>query len=227
MNKKLLILATFAFVFFITIGLSAQDRVLYGKVTTFDSIPLISANVKVQSTKQTVLTDSLGNFSVFCNAEDKLEVSAEAFYTQKVKLTSNIKFAAINLKLKSDKKSVEHTIGYGHISANDKSNAVENFVLKDKDYSRYSNMYDLIRGRFAGVQVVGTEIIIHGEKSFQGSSAALIVVDGVISDADILNTMSPNTVKSINVIKDGTSAIYGSRGANGVIMIETKKGGDN
>ncbi|MBT6765191.1 MAG: TonB-dependent receptor plug domain-containing protein, partial [Prolixibacteraceae bacterium] len=63
--------------------------------------------------------------------------------------------------------------------------------------------------------------------SFNSSSAALIVLDGVISDASILNTISPIEVKSIDVLKDGGAAIYGSRGANGVVIIETKKGGDN
>ncbi len=226
MNKKLYFSIMFTLLFMCTNNLTAQDRVLYGMVTTFDSIPLIDVNIKVQSTNQTVLSDSLGKFSVMCNNEDKLKVTANGFYTQNVKLESNIKFAAINLKLKSAKKSQEHLIGYGQISDADKSNSVVGYNLNEKDYSRYSNMYDLIRGRFAGVQVVDNEIIIHGTKSFLGSSAALIVVDGVISDESILSTMSPTTVKRLSVIKDGTSAIYGSRGANGVLIIETKKGGD-
>jgi len=87
-------------------------------------------------------------------------------------------------------------------------------------------MYDLLISQFAGVQITNGEIIIRGNRSFQGSSAALIVVDGVISDTDILRTISPIDVKSISVIKDGSSAIYGSRGANGVLIIETRKGGD-
>jgi TonB-dependent SusC/RagA subfamily outer membrane receptor len=78
----------------------------------------------------------------------------------------------------------------------------------------------------AGAQVTNGEIILRGDNSFRSSSAALIVVDGVIVDYDFLNTLSPVQVKSIDAIKDGTSAIYGSRGANGVILIETKKGGD-
>ena len=68
--------------------------------------------------------------------------------------------------------------------------------------------------------------IIRGTSSFHASNAALIVVDGVISDNDVLRTLSPIEVKSVDVIKDGSSAVYGSRGANGVVIIETRKGGD-
>jgi TonB-dependent SusC/RagA subfamily outer membrane receptor len=77
------------------------------------------------------------------------------------------------------------------------------------------------------VQIVNGEIIIRGKNSLNSSSAALIVVDGVPSDYNVLNSIPPVQVKSINVIKDGSSAIYGSRGANGVVLIETKKGGDD
>jgi TonB-dependent SusC/RagA subfamily outer membrane receptor len=96
----------------------------------------------------------------------------------------------------------------------------------DLDFSQYSNIYELIKGRFAGVQVVNGEIIIRGINSINSSSAALIVVDGVPVDGSALNSIPPVQVKSINVIKDGSSAIYGSRGANGVVLIETKRGND-
>ena len=89
-------------------------------------------------------------------------------------------------------------------------------------------MHDLMRGRFAGVKIESNgDIIIRGVNSFNLSSAALIVVDGVQVDGSIMSTLAPSQVKSINVIKDGSAAIYGSRGANGVVLIETKKGIDD
>ena len=91
---------------------------------------------------------------------------------------------------------------------------------------KYSDIYDLIRDQVAGAQIKNGEIIIRGDRSFQGSSAALIVVDGVIWDSEALRTLSPIQVKSIDAIKDGSAAVYGSRGANGVILIETIKGGE-
>jgi TonB-dependent SusC/RagA subfamily outer membrane receptor len=205
---------------------NAQDRIVHGIVTTFDSIPLIDAEVKVRSTRQTVLTDSLGRFSVAVNANDRLNVGANGFFNQRVNLEEKTKYAAINLKLKPGDRNRQYAIGYGHVSDRDKLNALATMTSNDVDFSQYSNIYDLIRGRFAGVQVVNGEIIIRGVNSINSSSAALIIVDGVPVSGNALNSIPPVQVKSINVIKDGSSAIYGSRGANGVVIIETKRGGD-
>ncbi len=205
---------------------SAQDRVIHGVVTTFDSIPLIDAEVKVKSTGQTVFTDSLGKFAVPANPGEKLKVSAQGFFNQRVKLEEKTKYAAINLKLKPGEKNREYAIGYGHVSDRDKLNALATLNNNDVDFSQYSNIYELIKGRFAGVQVINGEIIIRGINSINSSSAALIIVDGVPVSGSALNSIPPVQVKSINVIKDGSSAIYGSRGANGVVLIETKRGND-
>ncbi|MCD6354418.1 MAG: TonB-dependent receptor plug domain-containing protein [Prolixibacteraceae bacterium] len=206
--------------------LKAQDRVIHGMVTTFDSIPLIGVKIKIKSTKQVVFTDTLGNFAVGCNKKDKIILTAKGFYKQNVKLTDKIKFVAVNMKIHPGEKPREYAIGYGYVKDKDKLAALSNLNNNDIDFTNYNNLYDLIRGRFAGVQIMNGEIIIRGINSINSSSAALIVVDGVISDESALTTIPPVEVKSINVIKDGSSAIYGSRGANGVVIIETKRGGD-
>ena len=206
--------------------LYAQDHVIHGVVHTLDRIPLIGAEIKVKSTKQSVFTDSLGNFTAFCNSEDKLKVVAKGFYNQNVKITGSTKVVAVNLKLKPGEKQREYAIGYGYVSGEDLTNAVAGLNTDNTTFSKYSDIYDLIRGQLAGVQINNGEIIIRGDRSFQGSSAALIVVDGVIWDSEALRTLSPIQVKSIDAIKDGSAAVYGSRGANGVILIETIKGGE-
>ncbi|MCF6331911.1 MAG: TonB-dependent receptor plug domain-containing protein [Draconibacterium sp.] len=227
MVKKFFFHTIFIIALLISFNGYAQDRIVHGMVTTFDSIPLIGVKIKVQSTKQVVTSDTLGNFSVGCNAKDKLKLSANGFYTQNVKLDNKIKLVAVNLKLKPGEKSRELAIGYGHVSDRDKLNAVASLSKNDVDFSQYSDIFELIRGRFAGVQVVNGEIIIRGVNSINSSSAALIVVDGVPTDGSALSSIPPIQVKSINVIKDGSAAIYGSRGANGVLIVETKRGGDN
>jgi TonB-dependent SusC/RagA subfamily outer membrane receptor len=214
------------FVLLLNLKTVAQDKVMTGRVFTFDSIPLIGANVMVKSSKQVVKTDTLGNFYISCNADDVLKISANGFTSEKVKLNPKIKLVIVNLNLKPGERNREIAIGYGYVKDADKLNAVANLNSNDMDFSQYSNMFELIRGRFAGVQVVNGEIIIRGTNSINSSSAALIVVDGVPSDGSILNSIPPVQVKSINIIKDGSSAIYGSRGANGVVIIETKRGGD-
>jgi len=210
----------------ISIFATAQDRVIHGIVTTFDSIPLIDAEIQVRSTKQTVLTDSLGQFSVAVNSNDRLKVSANGFYNQRVRLEDKIKLVAVNLKLKPGEKNREYAIGYGHVSDKNKLNALANLNSDDMDFSQYSDLYEVIKGRFSGVQIMNGEIIIRGINSINSSSAALIIVDGIPVDGSMLGSIPPVQVKSINVIKDGSSAIYGSRGANGVVLIETKRGND-
>lgn len=227
MKNKATTIAIFLLTTLLALPSLAQDRVIHGRVFTFDSIPLIDANVKVKSTKQVVKTDTTGWFTVAVNQGDKIIFSAKGFNTEKVRLDDKIKAIVVNLRLKPGQRNREYAIGYGHVSDANKLNAVESLNNDDVDFSQYSNIYDLIRGRFAGVQIVNGEIIIRGVNSINSSSAALIVLDGVPVSESMLNSIPPVQVKSVNVIKDGSSAIYGSRGANGVIIIETKKGTDN
>ena len=84
-------------------------------------------------------------------------------------------------------------------------------------------MHDLISGRFAGVQIINNEIIIRGRSTFIASNAALIIIDGIQSTEEYLFDLPPQDVQSINILKDGSAAIYGSRGANGVVLVETKR----
>lgn len=223
---------TISTIFFLAVALlslnsKGQERIIHGSITTFDSIPLINAQIKVKSSKQVVSSDTLGRFSVECSQNDILIVTAEGFYNQKVKLEPNTKLALVNLKLKPGEKNRELAIGYGHVTDRDKLNSIANMNSGDFDFSQYSNMYDLIRGRLPGVQIVGNEIIIRGINSITSSNSALIVVDGIAMQNSILSTLSPSQIKSISVIKDASSAIYGARGANGVVLIETKDGKDN
>lgn len=204
----------------------AQEHFIQGVVHAFENVPMIGAEIRVKSTKQSVLSDSTGQFIVTCYAEDKLKIRAKGFYGQNVKVGPNTKYVAVNLKIRPGEQNLENAIGYGYISDRDKTTAVSTVNPDNTSYSRYRDMHNLLISEFAGVQIMNGEVIIRGVNSFSSSSAALVVVDGVISDSDALLTMSPLEVKSISVIKDGSAAIYGSRGANGVILIETRKGGD-
>jgi TonB-dependent SusC/RagA subfamily outer membrane receptor len=228
MKKKLIIyFSTLLFtVFFFKV--SAQDRIIHGMVTTFDSIPLVGADIIVKSTKQVVKSDSVGRFSVGVIGKDRLKIKAHGFGTTNIRLKDNIKVVAVNMILKPGEKGRAYAIGYGHVLDEEKLNAVAQLNKDDVDFSMYSSMHELIRGRFAGVQVMSNgDILIRGINSINSSSAALIVVDGMVVDNNVMYTLPPIQVKSINVIKDGGSAIYGSRGANGVVIIETKKGGED
>ena len=218
----LMLIGSFAF---------GQDKTLVGKITVFDSIPLIGVDVLVKSTKQTVKTDSLGRFLVMCNPEDKLVIKAEGFYTKKVNIEKGIRVMFVNLSLKSGSNNLNKAeryanVGYGSVNTKSLTNAVSTLNNSDIDFSMYTDIYDLLRGKFSGVTVQGNEIIIRGPKTLQGveGNSALLVVDGIIVSQQDFAIISPLDIQSVDVLKDGSSSIYGSRGANGVVIVETKKG---
>ena len=234
--KKLIIqiIISSIFVFNSTFLLFGQEKVIHGKITTFDSIPLIGVSIKVKSTKEIVFSDTLGMFTVSCSPKDKLKVTARGFLNQNAKIEGKIQYVFVNLKLKPSPKSRELAVGYGHVKDKDKLDAMSNLNEKDMDFSQYSDIYDIIRGRFPGVQInEKNEIIIRGEGSLFGRdadgtswNAALLVVDGVVVDVNIFGSIHPTEIKSINVLKGAAASIYGVRGANGVVIVETK-GGEN
>ncbi len=229
--KKIIGFVAFAAVVLLSNLVYGQDKTLVGKVTTFDSIPLIGANIKVKSTGQEVKTDSLGRFQVFCDPEDKIRVEAEGFYPEKVKVEEGIRLVFVNLKLKKGENNLDKAeryvqVGYGHVSSKELLNAVSSLNQKDTDFSVYRNMFDLIQGQFPGVTVEGNNIVVRGAKTFYGAegNAALLVVDDIIVSTQDFANISPLDVQSVDVLKDGGSSVYGSRGANGVVIVQTKKG---
>jgi TonB-dependent SusC/RagA subfamily outer membrane receptor len=116
-------------------------------------------------------------------------------------------------------------VGYGTQSKKTMTTAVSNVKVKKTDSQTYSDMYAYLRGRVPGVMVTSdNRIIIRGIGTNSDATDPLILVDGVqMSD---LSTINPVDVKSVDVIKDGSSAIYGMQGANGVIIIKTLTGGE-
>ena len=112
-------------------------------------------------------------------------------------------------------------IGYGKQARKNLTSSVSSVPVDDKHIVTYRNIYEMIEGKCPGVVVQGTSITIRGTNSINGSTEPLIIVDG--SPQTSIDWVNPNDVKSIDVLKDGGStAIYGSRGANGVIIINLK-----
>lgn len=208
-------------------SLSAQERIIHGTVTTFEAITLANASIKVKSTKKEVYSDTLGKFTVLCAPRDRLTISANGFSSQKVKVDEQTKLVIVNLPIKPGTKNREIAIGYGHVTDEDKLDAIYSLDEQTVDYGHYSNIYDIIRGRFPGVEVQGNQIIISGGTSVHGSDAALLVVDGRVVNEIAFQMIAPAEIKSISVLKGAAATIYGSSGANGVILVETKKGLDD
>lgn len=206
----------------IFISISAQERTVTGVVTTFDSLYLSNASIVVKSTRQEIFSDSLGAFKLTIDGADKLKVSANGFYSQNVKLDPLIRYVMVNLKLKPGEENKNYAIGYGQVWDAEKLNAVVSLNENAIDFSQYSNMYELMTGRFPGVNIQNGDIIIRGVSSVQGSNSALLIVNDVEVDRSTFENISPSSVKSINVLKDSSASAYGSRGANGVVIVILK-----
>ncbi len=115
----------------------------------------------------------------------------------------------------------EEEVNIGYVKVKKKDSTAATSSLNIPRGTGYSNIYEYLQGRVAGVDVVGTSIRIRGERSINGSNEPLIIVDGM-ETSDISN-LSPDEVQTIDVLKDAaTTAMYGSRGANGVILITTR-----
>lgn len=215
------------FLFSITSISYSQERTLTGIVTTLNNIAVVNAEVKVLSSKVTVMTDSVGKFKVSCLLKDKIKISANGFSSQKVKIDEKTEDVSINLNIKPREKNVDIAVGYGHIKEKDKSYAISSIRNNDKnDFSRYSDMKELILNISPSIAYINGGFVIRGESSLLGSSSALIIIDGIGAQMSQLSALPPSNVRSVDILKGAAAAIYGTRGANGVIIITTKSARD-
>ncbi len=214
-------------VFCAALALYGQEKTIEGMVTTFDSIPVIGASVEVRSSDTVVYTDSLGMFSVSCLPKDKLKVRAHGFARSNVRIKEKVKFVMVNLKLLSGPDNRELAVGYGHVRDEEKLYAISNVNETDMDFSKYSDIYDIIMTQFSSSVRVRNdgELVIRGTTTMDSSNAALLILDGREIDVSDFGNINTADIASINVLKDASASVYGSRGANGVVIIETKRGG--
>ena len=172
------------------------------------------------------MSDSLGNFSIVCNEKDQIKIKPETFKTESRKIDKHTDTLRINLVFMDTKKNRDIAVGYGYMKKEDLTFAAEHMQQENNEYCSYTNIYELLVGKFPGVTVSGSSgsysVIIRGAQSMNASNEPLFVVDG--APAMDVSWLSPCNIRSISVIKDGMSSVYGVRGANGVILIETKRG---
>ncbi len=193
-----------------------------GRVTAFKKVGLAGVEVIARKSDSTVKTDSSGYYCIHCEKKDRVIFKAKGFYNQREKIEGKQDSLNMNLVLMEGERNREFATGLGYIDERDLAYATNQLTGSDKDFSMYSNIYDLLQGEFAGVDVYGNQIIIRGRSSNPGTdSQPLFVVDEMYKDD--ISYLNPHDIASINVIKDGAAAMYGSRGGNGVIVITTKR----
>lgn len=220
-------------------NLAIAQRTISGTVTDAENgDPLIGANVLVVGTSSGVVTDLDGNYSLDVpDGATALEFSYTGYTSQQITLgASNILDVQLSPGEVLDEVLV---IGYGSVKKEDATGAVQ--AVNDKNFNRGALVSPdkLLTGKVAGVQITsgnepgsGSSIRIRGGTSINASNEPLYVIDGVPIDnsgftggRNPLNFLNPNDIATFTVLKDASAtAIYGSRGANGVIMITTKKG---
>ena len=191
-----------------------------GTVTSFKNIPLRNVKVKSSKTSTSVLTDSLGRYSISVADEDILNFNASGFDERKVRLKKN-PVVDVDLRYKFSEGSFSEAVENKHITEVNLTRALEKYQSKgEKNYNRYQNIFDLIRGEISNVRVVGTSVYSVKAISFSMSAQVLYVVDDtIISD---ISYISPVMVKKIEYLDGIYASDYGMRGANGVIRITLK-----
>jgi TonB-dependent SusC/RagA subfamily outer membrane receptor len=202
-----------------------QDKIVTGKITTFGEIPVLNASVVVESTGMKYFSDSLGAFSLTCAVTDKLVINAEGFNTRRVKIKKETLIALVNLDLLPRQDAKDVAVGYGHVKDKDKLYAMAAMNESGMNFSRYKSIFEILETNFAGVQVINGEVIIRNAESFEGSNPALLILDGREVSASSLAAISTSDIAQINILKDASASVYGVRGANGVVVVETKRGG--
>lgn len=217
-------IALFAICLLFSISSIAQTRVVKGKLTTFNKYPVQNVEVASKKAKSTVMSDSLGQFEIVCNEKDVIQIKARVFQALSKKVKEDDDYISANLIFKDTPENREIATGLGYISHEQLTFALAHLADENNDFCNYPDVFSLVRGKFPGVQIkstsMGEGIFVRGDKSITGNNEAVYVVDGVqVNDISYIN---PCEMATIDVLKDGGAAIYGSQAANGVVVIETK-----
>jgi len=209
-----------------------SSKTIKGVITDEKGEPIIGANVLEKGTLNGVITNIDGEFTFTVSDNAILQVSYIGYITREIN-TKGLEI--INLQLFEDTQALNEVIviGYGTTTRKDFTGSVSSIRMENSPIALQSNLSALeaIKGNVPGLDIGATNeaggtpsMQIRGQKSISGSNDPLIVVDGVIFMGSI-NDINPNDIASFDILKDATSAAaYGSRSANGVIIITTKKG---
>lgn len=222
MRSKTLFTIPIIFAFTLSISVCAQkSTVVSGIITTYNSFPLNKVLIKSFNTGATEQSDSLGHFSINCGKKDLLLFSASGFDDKSVRVRKSQNIS-INLVYSNKQTSFNDAISANHISADDLQKGINRYGLKGvKDYSKYTSIFELINSEIFNVKVVGTSVLSKRIQSFSLTSQVMYVVDDIV--VTDISTILPSEIKSIRYVDGVGAAVYGSNGANGVIVITLKR----
>lgn len=198
-----------------------QNMVIYGELKVFNTFPVKNIEITAKKAGTAVHSDSLGHFSIVCQENDIIRIRTKPFQPVTRRVDPDTDSLFINLVFIDSESNRELSVGYGYISEKDLLYAVSHLEQENNDFCSYSDIFEMIKGRFSGVMVSGGDVYIRGSGSFSGQIQALYIVDGV--SVSSISWIQPCQVRSIDILKDSNAAIYGARGGNGVVIIETRR----
>lgn len=202
-----------------------------GKVIDENRMPMAGATITEQGTRNSVVTAFDGTFEITVQSNTAMLAVTFMGYVSKVILANQIN-PTIQLEPETTSLKEVVLVGYGSMSKKDITGAVSSITAKNMNQGAIVNPLQLINGKMAGVSITQTgsepgsapSIRIRGLTSLVGGSDPLVVIDGVQGNLDLLNQIPPSEIASIDILKDASAAaVYGSRGAAGVILVSTKK----
>lgn len=204
-----------------------------GTVTDMNNKPVPEIAIFIDDKNTNKLTDADGRFRVKVKPDAQM-ISVRLISGQTTGTLINGQ-SVINLTLPVDITKAlyvesisgdeEVNVGYGTVKRRDLTTSVGKVNNRQNRYANYKDIYEMLRGEVPGVQVVGRSIKIQNASSFMSGTEPLLVVDGVV--VNTIDDIPPYMVRSVEVLKGSAAAIYGVRGANGVILITLTKGSDN
>ena len=216
----------------LAITASAQSKSVSGTVVDKAGEPVIGASVVVKGTTNGTITDFDGNFSLQGVPNDgTIQVSFVGYKTQNISVAGK---SSVKITLAEDTEMLDEVVvvGYGVQKKSDVTGALTRVDAEQLNSRPVNNAFEALQGKAAGVDITSNQrpgeigsIRIRGNRSLNASNSPLYVVDGVPLSSGGIETLNPRDIESIDILKDASStAIYGSRGANGVILITTKRG---
>lgn len=215
------IASTILFLSLIVFSSNAQGKMVYGKVTAFQDIPVELADVTIKKSKTTTFTDSLGVFQIESKIKDKISIKVPGFKTSTVKVKNYRDTIFVNLMFNGEEEDLVLAANKGHLHKMNLPKAIK-FFNTPKPYSfGYNNIESLIKGKFPEVGITNGVITMRGGKSLTGSNAALIVINGIQADWSTLTSLMITSIKKIEILKGPAASRYGAGGGNGVLHVQT------
>ncbi|QEK51393.1 SusC/RagA family TonB-linked outer membrane protein [Pedobacter aquae] len=223
------------FLLFILCTLSLKtlaQQSISGQVKDDAGLGIPGVYISVKNGKNTTLTDIDGNFKITANVGETLVVKSLGYTTKEILVTQATSSLQIQLETNTEKLTEVVVVGYGTVTKKEATGAIAQVSSKQIEEVPVQNAIQALQGRAAGVDVTSNarpgelgSIRIRGNRSLLAGNDPLYVVDGIPLTAGGIDAINPHDIETIDVLKDAAStAIFGSRGANGVVMITTKKG---